>query len=63
MSLRGFRVYSNVSGHRRYVLGSDLVGSLPSTGVTPPAETFHLLTEGGDFLITEGSDFLDIEHV
>jgi len=32
-----------------------------STGA--PADTFHLLTESGDFLLTEASAFLDIEHV
>lgn len=32
-----------------------------STGA--PAETFHVLTESGDFLLTESGDFLDIEHV
>lgn len=28
-------------------------------GGSPPPVTYHLLTEGGDFLFTEGGDFLD----
>ncbi len=63
MSLKGFRVLAHVSGGGRYKLGSDLVASTGAAPAPPPAETFHLLTEGGNFLVTEAGDFLDIEHV
>jgi len=62
MSNRGFRVLIHVRNGGRYVLGGDLVASLPSTGSPAPAETFHLLTESGAIFVTESGDSLDIEH-
>lgn len=34
----------------------------PSSGFTPPGDTFRILTEGGDALITEGGDAIKTEE-
>jgi len=49
----------NVGARKMTLVGSIFMGSGVSAG--PPAETFYILTQGGDILNTEGGDRMTIE--